>query len=160
MRGRTPVSNFVTIVSFMVVWPLASGGVIAALSLAVVASMPEALRQIDAPGPSPWAAGLLVGALAYSPPAAVTGLIMSILSRRIRTGRGWMGYSALSGAALTSAALLVMFRSIFTEGPLGAGLYVVAGLTLCGVIGALVAAAATLGLRPRPPLPEMTERAA
>lgn len=136
-----------TAVAFTVVWPLAGGAIMAALYLALGVFWP------DNTGLAP--VGLLLSALVYPPPAMATGLLLAVFSHRIPTRRAWLGNAALSGAALTLASLLVVFRSIYTEGPLEVGLYVVAGLTLCSLPCALAAAAMTLRLRPPPPLMPM-----
>lgn len=154
MRMRLPQKLMLTTAGFMVISPLASGAILSALLVATAAWGPDELRQGTM---NPLASGLLVGALAFSPAAATTGLLMSVLSRRIPTAGGWLGYAGLVGAVLTSLSLLFLFRSIFTEGPLGVGLYVVAGLTVCGAAGMVAAAAATLRVRPKPPILQMAE---
>ncbi|HEY0600113.1 hypothetical protein [Brevundimonas sp.] len=143
-----------TTAGFIVVSPLAGGAVLSAVLAVTAAWMPDELRQ---GAMNPIAGGLLVAVLAFSPAAAITGLVMSVLSPRILTPGGWMGYAGLWGAALTSLSLLVLFRTVFIEGPLGAGLYIMAGLTLCATLGMVAAAAATLRTRPRPPISQMAE---
>ena len=97
---------------------------------------------------------LLAGFLgAFLPQLALglmIGLTMCIVSPRIRSVRGWLLWAALSASSLGVGAItLLLWASNADAGFLPALVMVIAHV-IPAVLGALLSAAATLRLRPRP----------
>ena len=142
--SRFPLRIALTVLGFMLVFPVVGGMVLAISAAAINASAPASVQQRS---PEMVMAGLLLGMLAYVPPATVTGIAMSLMSSRIRSKGAWIGRSMLAGSILVMITGLIMMRSMFTTGPLLASLVFVGALTVCSVPGSLFAALATLGVR-------------
>ena len=97
---------------------------------------------------------LLAGFLgAFLPQLALglmIGLTMCFVSPRIRSARGWLLWAALSASSLGVGAItLLLWASNADAGFLPALVMVIAHV-IPAVLGALLSAAATLRLRPRP----------
>ncbi|MDP3379278.1 MAG: hypothetical protein Q8S53_13025, partial [Brevundimonas sp.] len=80
----------------------------------------------------------------------VTGLIMSFASPRIRSGRGWLTWAAVSTLTFGAMAIVLLFSTSYADAGWIPALVMVIALVIPAVLGALASAAATLRIRPRP----------
>jgi hypothetical protein len=95
-------------------------------------------------------AGFLGAFLPQLGPGLVTGLIMSFASPRIRSGRGWLTWAAVSTLTFGAMAIVLLFSTSYADAGWIPALVMVIALVIPAVLGALASAAATLRIRPRP----------
>lgn len=97
---------------------------------------------------------LLAGFLgAFLPQLAlglVTGLVMSFASRRIRSGRAWLMWTAVTAVTLGVGAIMLLLTISYADAGFVPAVVMLIAHGIPAVLGALTSAAATVRLRPRP----------